>query len=50
MATVYLAEDLRHRRRVAIKVLRADLAQTLGPDRFGVGICHGSVQPIGASG
>jgi serine/threonine protein kinase/Tol biopolymer transport system component len=34
MATVYLAEDLRHHRQVAIKVLRADLAATLGPDRF----------------
>jgi serine/threonine-protein kinase len=34
MATVYLAEDLKHHRRVAVKVLRADLAATLGPDRF----------------
>jgi Tol biopolymer transport system component len=34
MATVYLAEDLRHHRQVAIKVLRPDLAATLGPDRF----------------
>jgi len=34
MATVYLAEDLRHRRKVAVKVLRADLAATLGPERF----------------
>ena len=34
MATVYLAEDLRHRRRVAIKVLHAELSAMLGPDRF----------------
>jgi len=34
MATVYLAEDLRHRRRVAVKVLRPELAAALGPDRF----------------
>ena len=34
MATVYLAEDLRHRRNVAVKVLRPELAATLGPERF----------------
>ncbi len=34
MATVYLAEDLKHRRKVAVKVLRPELAATLGPDRF----------------
>ncbi len=34
MATVYLAADLRHRRNVAVKVLRPELAATLGPDRF----------------
>jgi serine/threonine protein kinase len=34
MATVYLAEDLRHHRKVAVKVLRPDLAATLGPERF----------------
>ena len=34
MATVYLADDLRHRRKVAIKVLRPELAASLGPDRF----------------
>jgi len=34
MATVYLAEDLKHRRHVAIKVLRPELAGALGPDRF----------------
>jgi len=34
MATVYLAHDLRHDRRVALKVLRPDLAASLGPERF----------------
>ncbi len=34
MATVYLAEDVKHRRKVAVKVLRPDLAATLGPERF----------------
>ena len=34
MATVYLAEDLKHHRKVAVKVLRPELAATLGPDRF----------------
>jgi serine/threonine-protein kinase len=34
MATVYLAEDVRHRRRVALKVLLPDLAESLGADRF----------------
>ena len=34
MATVYLAQDIRHRRKVAVKVLRPELAATMGPDRF----------------
>ena len=34
MATVYLAEDLKHDRRVAVKVLRPELAAALGPERF----------------
>jgi serine/threonine protein kinase len=34
MATVYLAEDLKHHRRVALKVLRPELAASLGADRF----------------
>ena len=34
MATVYLAEDLKHHRRVAIKVLKPELAAALGPERF----------------
>ncbi len=34
MATVHLAEDVKHGRRVAIKVLRPELAQALGGERF----------------
>ena len=34
MATVYLAHDLKHGRQVAVKVLRPELAYTLGPERF----------------
>lgn len=34
MATVYLALDVRHERRVAIKVLHPELSAMLGPDRF----------------
>src|SRR5215212_2445874 len=34
MATVYLAEDLRHGRDVAVKVLHPDLSSALGADRF----------------
>src|SRR4030095_3548635 len=34
MATVYLAEDLKHHRKVAVKVLRPEIAATLGSDRF----------------
>jgi len=34
MATVYLAHDLRHDRKVAIKVLRSELAAVIGAERF----------------
>ncbi|MCH7717336.1 MAG: protein kinase [Gemmatimonadetes bacterium] len=34
MATVYLAEDLKHHRKVAVKVLRPELAAILGAERF----------------
>jgi eukaryotic-like serine/threonine-protein kinase len=34
MATVYLAQDLRHDRRVAVKVLRPELAAVIGAERF----------------
>ena len=34
MATVYLAEDLKHKRHVAVKVLKPELAAVLGAERF----------------
>ncbi|NNG16694.1 MAG: protein kinase [Gemmatimonadales bacterium] len=34
MATVYLARDLKHRRKVALKVLHPELVSGVGPDRF----------------
>ena len=34
MATVYLAQDLKHDRPVALKVLHSELAAALGPERF----------------
>jgi serine/threonine protein kinase len=34
MATVYLADDLRHERKVALKVLKPGLAAVVGADRF----------------
>lgn len=34
MATVYLAQDLRHDRPVALKVLHPELSHALGPERF----------------
>jgi len=34
MATVYLAQDVKHDRKVALKVLRPELAAVIGADRF----------------
>ena len=34
MATVYMAEDVKHDRKVAVKVLRPELAAAVGPERF----------------
>ena len=34
MATVYLAQDLRHHRQVAIKLMRPELAAVIGAERF----------------
>jgi TolB-like protein/tRNA A-37 threonylcarbamoyl transferase component Bud32/Tfp pilus assembly protein PilF len=56
MATVYLAEDLRHRRKVAIKVLHPELAQSLGTERFlreietTAGLRHPHILPLYDSG
>src|SRR5262245_23536489 len=38
MATVYLANDLKHDRKVALKVLKPELSAVLGADRFVVEI------------
>ena len=56
MATVYLARDLRHDRDVALKVLHAELAETLGRQRFlreirmAAGLTHPHILPLYDSG
>jgi len=56
MATVYLAEDLKHGRMVAIKALREDLSASLGKERFlreikvAAGLQHPHVLPLYDSG
>jgi serine/threonine protein kinase/tetratricopeptide (TPR) repeat protein len=56
MAIVYLAHDLRLERDVALKVLRPELAVTLGPDRFlqeirlAAGLAHPHILPLHDSG
>jgi eukaryotic-like serine/threonine-protein kinase len=56
MATVYLAEDLKHNRKVAVKVLRSDLAAAIGPDRFlgeieiVANLTHPNILPLHDSG
>jgi serine/threonine protein kinase/Tfp pilus assembly protein PilF len=56
MATVYLADDLKHRRKVAIKVLRPELSEVLGPERFDreiqivAGLNHPHILPLYDSG
>ena len=56
MATVYLAEDLKHHRKVAVKVLRPELAATLGPERFvreieiAANLSHPHILPLHDSG
>ncbi len=34
MATVYLADDLKHERKIALKVLKPELAAAVGAERF----------------
>jgi tRNA A-37 threonylcarbamoyl transferase component Bud32 len=56
MATVYLARDAKHQRRVAIKVLKPELAAALGPERFlreieiAAGLTHPHILPLHDSG
>ncbi len=56
MATVYLAEDLKHKRKVALKVLKPDLAAVLGAERFvqeittTAGLQHPHILPLFDSG
>ena len=54
--TVYLAQDLKHSRQVAIKVLRPELAASLGTERFlreiqiAAGLHHPHILPLYDSG
>ncbi|MFH1765925.1 MAG: serine/threonine-protein kinase [Gemmatimonadota bacterium] len=56
MATVFLAEDLKQHRQVAIKVLRPELAHALGPERFlreieiAANLTHPHILPVHDSG
>ncbi|HEX4627454.1 MAG TPA: serine/threonine-protein kinase, partial [Gemmatimonadales bacterium] len=56
MATVYLAQDRKHHRQVAIKVLKPELAAALGPERFlqevdiAAGLTHPHILPLHDSG
>jgi len=56
MATVYLARDVKHQRAVAIKVLRPELAASLGSERFlreieiAAGLDHPHILPLYDSG
>jgi len=56
MATVYLAEDLKHKRKVALKVLKPELAAALGAERFlreietTAGLHHPHILPLYDSG
>ncbi len=55
-AIVFLGEDLKHHRRVAIKVLRAELVENLGNERFlreivlAAGLAHPHIVPLLDSG
>jgi serine/threonine protein kinase len=56
MATVYLADDLRHLRKVAVKVLRRDLGAMVGAERFAreitttANLRHPNILPLFDSG
>ena len=56
MATVYLAQDLKHKRQVAVKVLNPDLGAAIGSERFlreietAAGLNHPHILPLHDSG
>ena len=56
MATVYLSQDLKHDRKVALKVLHPDLAESVGRQRFlreirlVAGLNHPHILPLHDSG
>ena len=56
MATVYIAKDIKHRRDVAVKVLRPDLAAMIGTERFlkeieiSASLTHPHIVPLYDSG
>jgi eukaryotic-like serine/threonine-protein kinase len=56
MATVYLADDVKHQRKVALKVLRPELGSVLGAERFAreiriaAGLTHPHILPLYDSG
>jgi eukaryotic-like serine/threonine-protein kinase len=56
MATVFLAQDLRHDRRVALKVLRPEISASIGAERFlreikmAAGLTHPHILPVFDSG
>jgi serine/threonine protein kinase/Flp pilus assembly protein TadD len=56
MAMVFLARDLRHERKVALKVLRPEVAAEIGADRFlreikmAAGLTHPHILPVHDSG
>ena len=56
MATVYLAEDVRHHRKVAVKILFQEIAGTIGADRFlreieiAARLTHPNIVPLHDSG
>ena len=56
MATVYLADDLKHHRKVALKVLHPQLAAVIGPERFlreieiAASLAHPHILPLYDSG
>ena len=47
MATVYLADDLKHERKVALKVLKPELAAVVGAQRFPLPLHHPADQFLG---